>query len=177
MHEINIIYGITNLGLLFLPAAMATELAAANQALLTAKTWGEFKTLVSKSIYEFYLTRSEFFEGPKEPDDGDFSQYDLPPETPFTPNDVFYEDERPAYPEMEMAEWMPLEIQGEFGRKMQYSAMDANAPAGEILILDEERMPVIVAALEHAGFTCFRDDELLMAAATLDFDPDDYPEG
>lgn len=177
MQKKAIIYGITNLGLLFLPAARAKELAEANQALLTAKTWGEFKTLVSKCIYEFYLTRSEFFEGPKEPEDGDFSQFDIPAETPFSPNDVFYEDDRPAYPEIEMAEWMPEKIQEEFGRKMQYSAKDANAPAGEILILDEERMPEIVAVLEHAGFTCFRDDELLMAAVTLDFDPDDYPEG
>ncbi len=40
MKEKTIIYGITNLGLLFVPESRAKELAESNKALLTAKTWG-----------------------------------------------------------------------------------------------------------------------------------------
>lgn len=176
MQVSQIMYGITNLGLLFVPVARAHELADANRALLTAKTWGEFKSLVSKNLYEFYLTRSELYEGPEEPEDGDFTPFDLPAETLFTPNDVFYADERPAYPEIEMTEWMPEEIQEKYGRKLRYSSMDMNVPSGEILVLKENQMDAIVAELEKLGFVCKRDDVLLMAATTLDFDPDDYPE-
>ena len=175
MQEKTIIYGITNLGLLFVPESRAKELAESNKALLTAKTWGEFKALVSQEMYEFYLVNSAFYEGPDEPEDGDYSPYDIPPETPFTPNDVLTYEELPANPEIEMTEWMPEEIQEKFGKKMRYYAMDMNVPRGEILVLEEKQMDEIVAELEKLGYICQRDDDLLMAGTTLDFDPDDYP--
>lgn len=175
MQENTIIYGITNLGLLFVPESRAKELADGNRALLSAKTWGEFKSLVSKELYEFYLPNSDYYEGPNEPEDGDFEPYDIAPETPFTPNDVVTYDELPANPEIEMSEWMPEEIQVKFGKKMRYAGMDANVPSGDILVLKEKDMSKIVADLEKLGFVCKRDDDLLMAGTTLDFDPDDYP--
>ncbi|MEN6580669.1 MAG: hypothetical protein ABFD05_08585, partial [Anaerolineaceae bacterium] len=79
-------------------------------------------------------------------------------------------------PEIEMSEWMPEEIQAKFGRKMSYSAMDINVPEGEILVLDEKQMDEIVAELEKLGYECRRDDDLLIAGTSLDFDPDDYPQ-
>ena len=175
MVEKTIIYGITNLGLLFVPEIRAKELAESNKALLTAKTWGEFKSLVSTELYVFYLTKSSYYEGPYEPEDGDYTPYNIPPETPFTPNDVLTYEELPANPEIEMTEWMPEEIQQKFGRKMRYYAMDMNVPRGEILVLEEKQMDEIVAELEKLGYICQRDDDLLMAGTTLDFDPDDYP--
>ncbi|MDD2523092.1 MAG: hypothetical protein PHW11_09800 [Anaerolineaceae bacterium] len=175
MKEKTIIYGITNLGLLFVPESRAKELAESNKALLTAKTWGEFKSLVSHEMYEFYLVNSAYYEGPCEPEDGDYAPFDIPPETPFTPNDVVTYDVLPAYPEIEMSEWMPEGIQAKFGRKVRYSAMDMNVPAGDILVLDERHMDEIVAELVKHGFNCRRDDGLLMAGTTLDFDPVDYP--
>lgn len=175
MQEKDIIYGITNLGLLFLPVKRANGLADSYRGLLTARTWGEFKSLVSKEFYEFYLPNSHYYKGPYEPEDGDYSPYDISPETAFTPNDVFTYDNLPAHPEIEMTEWMPEEIQEKYGRKMRYAAMDMNLPKGEILVLDENQMAEIVAALEELGYVCKRDDDLLVAAITLDFDPDDYP--
>lgn len=175
MQEKTIIYGITVFGLLFVPESRAKELADGNNALLAAKTWGEFKSLVSKELYEFYLPNSDYYQGPKEPEDGNFDPYDIPPEIPFTPNDVVMDDVLPANPEIEMSEWMPEEIQEKFGRKMRYATMDMNVPEGEILVLEEKQMDEIVAALEKLGFVCKRDDDLLMAGTTLDFDPDDYP--
>jgi hypothetical protein len=176
MQEKTIIYGITNLGLLFVPENKAKELAESNKALLTARTWGEFKSLVSREMYEFYLVNSVYYEGPNEPEDGDYALYDIAPETLFTPNDVVTYDALPAFPEMEMSEWMPEKIQDKFGRKMGYTAMDMNVPEGDILVLDEKQMDEIVAKLEKLGFECRRDDDLLMAGTTLDFDPDDYPD-
>ncbi len=176
MEERKIIYGITNLGLLFVTESRAKELADSNKALLTAKTWGEFKEQVSQEMYEFYLVNSAHYEGPDEPEDGDYAPYDIPPETPFTPNDVVTYDTLPAYPEIEMSEWMPEEIQAKFGRKRRYSAMDMNVPKGDILVLNEKQMDEIVAELEKLGYECRREDHLLMAGTTLDFDPDDYPQ-
>ncbi len=175
MQEKTIIYGITGLGLLFVPESRAKELADGNRALLTAKTWGEFKSLVSTELYVFYLTKSSYYEGPYEPEDGDYTPYDIAPETPFTPNDVLTYEALPANPEIEMTEWMPEEIQEKFGRKMRYYAMDINVPRGEILVLEEKQMDEIAAELEKAGYVCKRDDDLLNAGITLDFDPDDYP--
>jgi hypothetical protein len=50
-----------------------------------------------------------------------------------------------------------------------------NVPDGDILVLKEKQMDEIVAVLEKLGYECRRDDDLLMAGTTLDFDPDDYP--
>jgi len=175
MKEKTIIYGITNLGLLFVPESRAKELAESNKALLSAKSWGEFKSLVSTELYVFYLTKSSYYEGPYEPEDGDYRPYNIPPETPFTPNDVLTYEELPANPEIEMSEWLPEEIQAKFGRKMSYSAMDMNVPEGDILVLKEKQMDEIGAELVKLGYECRRDDDLLIAGTTLDFDPDDYP--
>ena len=175
MEEKKIVYGITNLGLLFVPESRAKKLAESNKALLSAKTWGEFKELVSQEMYEFYLVNSAYYEGPSEPEDGEYAPYDIAPETPFTPNDVVTYDALPAYPEIEMSEWIPEEIQAKFGRKTRYSAMDVNVPEGDILVLDETQMDEIVAALEKLGYECRREEDMLMACTTLDFDPDDYP--
>lgn len=73
-----------------------------------------------------------------------------------------------------MSEWIPEEIQEKFGKKMRYYAMDMNVPKSEILVLEEEQLDEIVAELEKLGCVCTRVDDLLMAATTLDFDPDDY---
>ena len=175
MQEKTLIYGNSIYGLLFIPESRANELANSNKALLTAKTWGEFKSLVSQEMYEFYLPNSDYYQGPSEPEDGNYEPYDIPPETPFTPNDVVLYDVLPANPEIEMSEWMPEEIQAKYGEKRRYYAMDMNVPEGEILVLEEKQMDEIVAELEKLGYECKRNDELLMAGTTLDFDPDDYP--
>lgn len=176
MEENSIIYGISNLGLLFIPIGRAKEFADSNRALLIAKTWGEFKTLVSKELYQFYLVNLASFEDPREPGEANYDAYDIPAETAFTPNDVVCEDLRPFYPEIEMSAWIPNYIQKKFGKTLCYAAMDMNVPKGDILVLDEKQMAEIVSELEKVGYKCLRDDDLLMAATTLDFDPDDYPE-
>lgn len=176
MTEKTIIYGIAPLGLLFIPESRAKELAESNQALLSAKTWGEFKQRVSEDLYAFYLVNSSFYQGSANPFPHEIEDYDLPGETPFTPNDVVLVDELPAHPEIEMSAWMPVEILQKFSRKIPYYGKDMNVPDGDVLVLDEEKIGEIAAALEELGFTCRRDDKLLIAATTLDFDPNEYPE-
>jgi hypothetical protein len=175
MEEKNIVYGNSVLGLLFIPESRAKELVQVNQALLTAKTWGAFKQLVSEEFYNFFLVYSSFYQGPRHPTAQEIETYDLPPETLFTPNDVVMYDTFHAHPEIEMSEWMPVEIQEKYGSKSRYYAMDMNVPSGEVLNLSEEHMDEIAAALEEAGYQTRRDDDLINAAITLAFDPDDYP--
>jgi len=175
MEEKTLVFGITNFGLLFEPESRAHELADGNRSLLIAKTWGEFKSLVSREVYEYYLPNSRHYEGPSWPEDGDFTPYDIAPETPFTPNDVVTYEGLPGNPEIEMSEWMPEEIQKKYGTKLRYAGMDMNVPDGDILVLEEKQMDEIVAELENLGYVCRRDDDLLIAGTTLDFDPDDYP--
>ena len=176
MEEKNIVYGISNLGLLFIPESRANELAQANWALLTARTWGEFKKLVSEEIYNFYLVNSSLYQGPSHPTVQEIETYDLPPETRFTPNDVVMYDTFSAHPEIEMSDWMPVEIQEKYGQKTHYQAMDMSVPNGEFLILSESLMDEIVAALENMGYQPRRDDDLIDAATILEYDPEDYPE-
>jgi len=176
MTKTNITYGITPMGLLFIPESRAKALAEGNQALLSAKTWGEFKKRVSSDLYAYYLANSAYYQGPANPSPQEIEDYDLPGETPFTPNDVVMVDELPAHPEIEMSEWMPAEIQQKYGRKMPYYGMDLNVPGGDMLVLDGEKIDEIATALEKLGYICRRDDELLIAATTLDFDAEDYPE-
>lgn len=174
MKEKTIIYGFSPLGLLFIPESRAKELADFYNTLVTAKTWGEFREMVSKEIYEFYLPESMHYQGPSDANVEDLEAFYIPDETPFTPNDIFTFDHLPGHPEIEMAKWIPVDIQEEFGRRFSYIAEDMNVPAGEALELDETQLDEIVEALEARGFKCRRDDELILAATTSDYDPEDF---
>ena len=176
MDKNDVVYGIAPMGLLFMPEARAQELAQGTEALTTAKTWGEFRRAVTKGIYEFYLPHSSHYRGPTNPAENDIERYYIPDDTPFTPNDVVLYDLLPADPEIGMSEWIPDDIQKEFGRTMKYYAMDMNVPHGNVLELDKDRMDDIVRALEAKGYRCRRDDALIEAATVIDFDPEEYPE-
>jgi hypothetical protein len=130
--------------------------------------------MVSKEIYEFYLLESMHFEEPSDRSIEDLEPFYIPDETPFTPNDIFTYDHLPGNPQIEMAQWIPIAIQEEFGRRFSYVAMDMNIPAGEALELDETKVNEIFQALTERGFNCRRDDELILAATTSDFDPEDF---
>jgi len=174
MNEKTIVYGLSPLGLLFIPESRAKELANFFRALITAKTWGEFREMVSKEIYEYYLPESMHYQGPSDKSSQDLRPFYIPDEKPFNPNDIFSFDCLPGDPQIEMAQWIPGAIQKMFGRHFSYYAMDMNVPAGEALKLDESKLDEIVQALEERGFVCQRDDELILAATTSDFDPEEF---
>ena len=174
MNERNIVYGFSPLGLIFMTESRALELSDFYKALVTAKNWGEFRRIVSREIYEFYLPESMHYQGPSDGSFEDLEPFYIPDEIPFTPNDIFAFDHLPGDPKIEMAQWMPIAIQEAFGRRFTYVAMDMNVPAGEALELDEGKVSEIVEALEERGFVCRRDDELILAATTSDFDPDEF---
>ena len=174
MQEALIVYGLSPLGLLFIPEPHAMEMAGYYRALTTAKTWGDFRERVTEKIYEKYLPHSVHNQGPLRPKNIDLKPFYIPDETPFTPNDVFYIDLPPGYPEIEMTAWMPVEIQEKYGRRFKYYAMDMNVPGGYALELDESKLKEILEILEKEGYECRRDDELILAATTCDFDSEDY---
>ncbi len=174
MEEKSMVYGGSSLGLLFIPERRAVELKNCYKALGEARTWEEFRRMVSKAIYEFYLPESIHYHSSGESSVEDLTPFYIPDETPFTPKDIFADDHLPGHPEIEMADWMPEDIQNKFGRRVKYNAMDMNVPSGDVLELDESRMEEIVEALESFGFDCRRDDELIIAATIIDFDPEDY---
>ena len=80
MENKNIVFGMTNLGLIFVLESRLQEVITSYEALESAKTWGEFKELVSPKMYELFKDRSSFYDIP---------DAQLDPDTPFTPNDVF----------------------------------------------------------------------------------------
>ena len=174
MNERNIVYGFSPLGLIFMTESRALELSDFYKALVTAKNWGEFRKIVSREIYEFYLPESMHYQGPSDGSFEDLEPFYIPDEIPFTPNDIFTFDHLPGDPKIEMAQWMPIAIQEEFGRRLHYTAMDMNVPIGEVLELDETKVDEIVQALEERGFMCRQDDELILAATTSDYDPDEF---
>jgi hypothetical protein len=169
MENKNIVFGKTNLGLILILEPRLQEVLNSYQALETSKTWGEFRELVSARMYEAFVTRSGHYD----------EKEGQPAEnTPFTPNDVF-DVNSPDFifhPEIEMSTWVPADIQETFGKQTSYYAMDGNVPGGNILVLDEERMEDIIAALESQGYSCNRNDEQVSTVFGPDFNPDDYPE-
>ena len=175
MAETEIVYGITNSGLILMPEQRAAELAQVYDALMTALTWGEFKELLpDERYYQKYLLFSEQYSGPRNVFGEALRPHYLPDEAPFRPGDVFNVEDhacKPGFPEIEMSGWVPAEIQQQYGQTYRYHAMDANVPAGLVLELDENRVDEIIQALEEKGYHCRQDDDLIDAACGSDFDP------
>ena len=172
MRQETIIYGESPIGLLFIPEKIAHEMANYYRALVTAKTWGEFREMITEDIYEKYLPHSIHYKGPSRPKSIDLQPFYIPDETPFTPNDVFSIDNPPGHPEIEMTLWIPKEIQEKNARRFRYNAMDMNVPSGEALELDKSKLGEILKIMKNEGYDCQRDDELILAATTCDFSPD-----
>ncbi len=167
MDDMNIVYGVTGMGLIFIPEQRAQELAHVFVALTTAKTWGEFRKMLPSETYEKYLQLSEHYQGPKVVEGKDLSSFYIADDIPFKLYDVFSEtsqESQPGNPEIEMSHWVPGDIQEKYGRLTQYYAEDGNVPSGKILELDEKKMNEIIHALEIKGFRCRRDDALIEAA-------------
>ena len=176
MNENNVIYGDTCIGLILVLEPRLQEVLTAFQALVTSNTWGDFRSSVSKEMYETYLVRSNHYHGPYGDRGEDLTPHYFPDDTPFNPNDVFdvYNPESFYHPEIEMTSWVPEEIQEKYGRHTRYHAMDMNVPRGKVLEFDIERMDEIIAALEEQGYSCRSDEEQLAVSLGPAFNFDDY---
>lgn len=145
-----LVYGTPQDELLFIPRERAAQLAAINQALNTAATWGEFFRLLPEAAR---AELEEFFD-----EEGE----DRPPdERPFDQDDVpgVADGDWPGWPAKEMLSWVPKDVQQRYGRVAE------SAISGECLELDTSHTAAIVTALEAHGYTCTRDDNLVALAA------------
>lgn len=146
-----VVYANCNGELVFLPKDLALELAQIRAALDTSKTWGEFQANVPAHVYE------EIMAGMKDDEDPEA----LPqPEDAFDVNDIpGYDDgDWPIWPLQYMLDWMPRDIQQQFGRVVP------SAVNGDSLELMPEKADELVRALESQGFRCTEDESLVIRA-------------
>jgi hypothetical protein len=172
-----LVYGEVNEGLLFIPEAEALELTIVHGAVRSASTWGELRGLLPEWAYEQILggmdeavtfeefveklravggslslseAREEFDElsiGERFPQDSD----------PFVPEQIwgYVDGDWPEFPAKRMLDWVPDEIQEEFGE--QLSAL----LNGVQLHFDLEFERELIAAFERYGYACKRNEDLV----------------
>lgn len=180
MTDDKIVYGHPFGTLIMIPEKTAKDVRQVFTALKTARTWGEFQLMMpTREFFERYLKNSSHYRGPTETVKGqDLSKYYITASKPFSPNDVLnledWEDV-PYHAEIEMSAWVPQQIQGEFGSKTHYYAMDMDVPPGEVLMIEQDQTEAVIQKMGELGYTCVEDQELVADACTFDLNPEDYP--
>lgn len=178
-----LVYGVVNGGLVFIPKERAIELSWIWEAQREAKTWGEFRKSIPledwNGFYSSLKENSEYaFEGffdelrdrnPKitkkaarlKFNELKLSEGRLPrDEDAFEAETLYLEEgDWPEWPAQWMLDWVPQAIQREFGK------IDVSRISGEMLTLPPEDFDRIVAAFEAEGYTCRRDDQLVKRAS------------
>lgn len=181
--ERDLVYGSSRFAtsLVFIPRDTATDLATIWMALVSSKTWGEFRVSVGHRIYQSVLDRGQFGEAysfesfqlelrKKNPalteqqaartyralDVGDRLPCD---DDPFEKECIsgVEEGDWPDWPEQVMLFRVPSEILNRYGR------IEESVLNGPYAVLDISRENEIVAALKQLGYWCRRDDGLIAA--------------
>ncbi len=179
MEDKDLVYGLLVGALTFMAESRAKYCAAIFTALMSAKTWGEFKNMVPREVYDKYTSLSFYYKGPKGEQPEDIEKYYFPDDRRFNPNDVYtydYIEAQPAFPAIEMSEWVPQDIQDKYGKLSHYYMCNGNFPDGDELKLDVNHMDEIVSAMQAHGYNCRRDDNLIESVIGMTFNPDDYME-
>jgi hypothetical protein len=180
-EEKNLVYGEAGGSLVFIPRRSALELANLRGALDTSKTWGELKSRISVERYEqiinphfenFYdemdmdveLTLEEAkaeFQSRKTNKDLKIGERAPEDSDAFDSGFVYglSDGDWPEWPAQEMVEWVPEEIQEQFGRVV------ATRLNGDYLEFDGSKEAEIVAAFKELGYLCERDDVLVCKAS------------
>jgi hypothetical protein len=166
--------------LVFIPAEIARELAEVHAAMRSA-TWAEFRLRMPAARLKRLVGRMKEHSGWKSFDEyyrdariagtraererlwQDWSVSDSRPpldEDPFSVDAIpgYSEGGWPEWPEREMLWWLPREVCNGFGEVVQ------GAGRREYLALHAGRAPEIIEALEHAGYECVCDEELVRKA-------------
>jgi hypothetical protein len=183
-----VVYGQISDYLVFAKRSDADQLSACYNALQTAQTWGEFRSLVGPDVYDELIEYMGFyFEGTIT----DFAAFyeelirckpDTTPEQareeylklPFgerLPEDKdplssypvpgVDDHDWPAWPAQQMLDWVPKEI------REKYGSMESGRLNGEYLTLKPGDERKITAAFRRAGFRCTRDDALILRASGI----------
>ncbi len=183
--------------LVFIPRDRAAYLAAMNDVLQTATTWGECQKRLAPDAYQDLLEASGATE---RPDFTTFYQNERrraqregrrlsrreawraytaldPDERQPLPDDPFdasrigsYMDgDWPGWPKHEMVYWVPRKIQERFG------CLDHTLFNGEFLEFSLEDEQALVEAFARHGYVCIRDDQLVLGASGyIDFRRGDF---
>ena len=134
----------------FVPEALAHDLAAVHEAMAESRTWGEFRARLTEERREQV---QELFENYVE---------ETPPadDEPFDVNGIpgFGEGSFPEWPLRHQEAWMPQDVLDRFGRRERMT-LDH-----DYIGLPAEHVDDIVAALEAHGYRCRRDDDLVTHA-------------
>jgi hypothetical protein len=178
----DLVYGVVDEAVVFIPKYRALELKQVYDALDTAKTWGEFHAKLPRRVYEerrdnegvydfelFYQEQQEQEPGLER--EKALAQYRKLAEDERLPLDeeefesgLVLEDpsDWPGWPAQEMLEWVPEEVQKEFGYLRDTTL------SGEYLEIAPDREGEVVAALEARGYCCVKDEPLVARASGYD---------
>ena len=156
------VYGPIGDNLVFMPRPAAERLRAVREALNTSRTWGEFKQAMPADSYQHVveLMREQAEEDLSDDDEELPDNWEPGAETAFEAEQIpgFADGDWPEWPAQEALEWVPTDIQRRFGVE------SASVLSGDYLTLNIEHEAAIVAAFVEHGYTCSRDDTLLMRA-------------
>ena len=153
----DLVYGPIDGYLVFMPRPVADRLIAVRGAVNTSRTWGEFKQAMPAGSYQHVveLMREDSSDDEEFPD-----HWEPGAEMGFDAEQIpgFADGDWPEWPAQEALEWVPAAIQRRFGVEA------ASILSGDYLELAIEQESAIVAAFAEQGYTCTRDDTLLLRA-------------
>ena len=158
----DLVYGPIDGYLVFMPRSVADRLIAVRAAVNTSRTWGEFKQAMPAGSYQHVveLMREQAEEDLSDDDEELPDHWEPDGETGFDAEQIpgFADGDWPEWPAQEALEWVPAAIQRRFGVEA------ASVLSGDYLELAIEQESAIVAAFVEHGYTCTRDDTLLLRA-------------
>ena len=146
MSERVLVYGIVRVDLVFVDRERARELA---RIWAGFDTWGRARAELPPHRWQEILDRlAEAEIAPPAPD------------APFDRNLIpgHIDGDWPEWPAEQMLGWMPAELIARFGRS------GTGGAGGEYLEFAPRHESALSAALEAAGWTCVKDDDLVNAA-------------
>ena len=153
----DLVYGPIDGYLVFMPRPVADRLIAVRGAVTTSRTWGEFKQAMPAGSYQHViaLMREDSSDDEELPD-----HWEPDAEMGFDAEQIpgFADGDWPEWPAQEALEWVPTAIQHRFGVE------SASVLSGDYLKFAIEQEAAIVAAFVEQGYTCSRDDTLLLRA-------------
>jgi hypothetical protein len=183
-----VVYGNWGDSLVFIKRTDADQLCACHTALWTATTWGEFRSIVGKDVYDDVI---EFmglnYEGTITDSAGLYEELirhepnatpewarehylklpvgdRFPDDTdPFDSREVPGVDDCdwPGRPAQIMLDWVPQEIRKKYGK------IDSSPVSGDYLIFSRSDERSLIAAFRRVGFRCTRDDALIQRASGI----------
>lgn len=135
------------------PRVKAAELALLNNAIWSARTWGQLRRMCPPArLDELVALAAQAAEwSGEELRTSEWSHFE--PDLPGVSSGDW-----PEWPAQDMIFWLPREIQDRFGRR------EVTMFNGPFLTLDPERVDELMAALRELGYEVERDDDLVLWA-------------